>query len=41
MTTVWAAQMPSPIGPLTVAATEQGICNVHFGDPVPVIVPCH
>lgn len=31
MTVVFAAEMDSPIGPLVLAATEQGLCNIHFG----------
>lgn len=28
---VYYAEMDSPIGPLTIGATEQGVCIIHFG----------
>lgn len=31
MTAVYAAEIDSLIGPLVLAATEQGLCNIHFG----------
>jgi methylated-DNA-[protein]-cysteine S-methyltransferase len=31
MTVVYGAEMESPIGPLLLAATDQGLCNIHFG----------
>lgn len=31
MTVVFATEIESPIGSLVLAATQKGLCNIHFG----------